>query len=474
MPPAPEAPSRKTKIVCTIGPATSSEERLRELMEAGMNVARLNFSHGTRPEHGMLIDRIRKVSADLGLAVAVLQDLPGPKVRIGPVANGPVALSPGDLFTLTTRQVPGDEREVSVSYAGLPEEVSKGDRLLLADGKIALEVLGVSGTDVSCRVQTGGALGSHKGVNLPSGLPGLPILGEKDVEDLRFGMRHHVDYLGVSFVRTADDLRVVKKEIAKHGSTPVIAKIETHAALESFDAILAEADGVMVARGDLGIETPFTRVPVVQKRLIREANRHAVPVITATQMLYSMVESPTPTRAEVNDVANAVVDGSDAVMLSEETSVGKHPVAAVRTMASIAADTENESWAARLGPAQEPIEEGPGAASDTIARAACEVAESLGVDAIGTITLSGWTARFVAKYRPRQPILAVTPRPETYRRLALVRGVTPLLMKEQSADREDLMRAARGAVRRMGWKGMRVVFVSSDSSGRHLLSVGEI
>ena len=336
-----EARDRRTKIVATIGPATSSEEALRALLQAGMNVARLNFSHGTPEEHRETIERLRRLAEELAIPVAILQDLPGPKVRIGAFADGSVELRAGAPFTLTTRAILGSPEAVSVSYAGLPEAVAPEDRLLLADGAVELRVREIEGSEIRCTVVTGGMLSARKGVNVPSGLPGLPILSEKDLRDLRFGLQHGVDYVGLSFVRTAEDVRTAKHEIAAlDGRAPVIAKIETRAALDHLDEILAETDGVMVARGDLSIETPFTRVPVVQKAVIAAANRRAKPAITATQMLYSMVESPTPTRAEVADVANAIVDGSDAVMLSEETAVGRHPVRAVQTMAAIAADTD--------------------------------------------------------------------------------------------------------------------------------------
>jgi pyruvate kinase len=335
---------RRTKIVCTIGPATSSRPQLRALIEAGMNVARLNFSHGEPAEHVAVIADVRALGRELDVPVAVLQDLAGPKVRIGELPGGSVELEPGGRFTLTTRSVEGSRERASVSYAGLPGAVHAGDTLLLADGAIALRVERVTGEDVECEVIVGGRLGSRKGVNVPSGLPGLPILGDKDLRDLRVGLEHGVDYVGLSFVRSANDVQVARDHMERLGGrAPVIAKIETRAALDRFDEILDAADGIMIARGDLGIETPFARVPIVQKRLIAEANRRAKPAITATQMLFSMVSSPQPTRAEVADVANAVLDGSDAVMLSEETAIGSHPVRAVQVMAEVALETER-AW----------------------------------------------------------------------------------------------------------------------------------
>jgi pyruvate kinase len=467
---------RKTKIVCTIGPASSSEKQLRALIQAGMNVARLNFSHGSHAGHGQVIAALRRLAAELGVAVAILQDLAGPKVRIGRFAGGAIELQAGHPFTLTTRAIAGNHREVAVSYPHLPQEVNVGDRLLLADGAIELQAQRVTDADILCQVVVGGTLSDHKGVNLPSGLFGVPVLDQKDRQDLRFGIEQGVDYIGLSFVRTAEDVRLAKDEMANLGTdVPIIAKIETQAALERFDEILAEADGIMVARGDLSIETAFTRIPVVQKHLIARANQQAKPVITATQMLLSMVHASRPTRAEVADVANAVFDGSDAVMLSEETSVGAHPVTVVRTMAAIAAEAERARLRVVLqadtGEYLAPAAETPiPTATDTMAQAACQIATRLQVEAIGTITLSGFTARFVAKYRPPQPILAATPHVETYRRLALVRGVMPLLLPEIAPTREDMMQAAAAVAREHGWQGKKVVLLTRIEEERYLLS----
>jgi pyruvate kinase len=447
--------------VATIGPASATEEALRGLLRAGMDVARLNFSHGTPEEHRETIRRLRRLAEELHIPVGVLQDLTGPKVRIGAFAEGTIELHAGAPFTLTTRGILGNPEAVSVSYARLPEAVAPGDRLLLADGSIELLVREVEGSEIRCTVVTGGTLSARKGVNVPSGLPDLPILGEKDLEDLRFGLEHGVDYVGLSFVRTAQDVRAAKRELARlGGDKPVIAKIETRSALEHLDGILAEADGVMVARGDLSIETAFTRVPVVQKLVIAEANRRAKPAITATQMLYSMVESPTPTRAEVADVANAIVDGSDAVMLSEETAVGRHPVRAVQTMAAIAADTDR----AGLRRGDESIETGrrPGSDHEAVVEAACRLAARLDVDVIATITRDGETARLASKYRPRQSILAVTPQLATFRRLTLVRGVVPILLATSEETSEGMVAAARAVAHQRGWGGRAAIVVARD------------
>ena len=452
---------RRTKIVCTIGPATSSRAQLRALLERGMNVARLNFAHGEPAEHGAVLAGIRALSEELDVPTAVLQDLAGPKVRIGTLAHGSVELEPGRRFTLTTRPVEGSRDRVSVSYARLPAEVGVGDMLLLADGVIHLRVEGVTDEDIHCQVVVGGRLGSRKGVNVPSGLPGLPILGDKDLRDLRVGLEQGIDYLGLSFVRSAEDVRVARGHIERLGGhVPVIAKIETQAALDHFDEILDAADGIMIARGDLSIETPFARVPIVQKHLIAEANRRAKPVITAPQMLFSMVSSPQPTRAEVADVANAVLDGSDAVMLSEETAIGQHPVRAVEVMAAIALETER-------GALQGPRPSGasappPQSDEEAVVQAACQLAAHRGVDVVVTVTRTGETARLAAKHRPAQPIVALTGDPETCRRLALVRGVLPLLLPASGQEPGEMIEVARRAARERGWPEMRAVFVSHD------------
>jgi pyruvate kinase len=337
--------------------------------------------------------------------------------------------------------------------------VGAGDTLLLADGTIHLRVERVSGEEIHCEVVVGGRLGSRKGVNVPSGLPALPILGDKDLRDLRVGLAHGIDYLGLSFVRSAEDVGTARAHIARLGGrVPVIAKIETQAALDHFDEILEAADGIMIARGDLSLETPFARVPVVQKRLIAAANRRAKPVITATQMLFSMVSAPHPTRAEVADVANAVLDGSDAVMLSEETAVGRHPVRAVEVMAAIALETERGGLPGPRSPgaADEPVESDEAA----VVQAACQLADARRVDVIVTVTRTGETARLAARHRPGPPIVALAGDPETCRRLALVRGVLPLVVPASSP--EELVDAVRRAVRARGWPLRRAVFVSHD------------
>ena len=431
----------RTKIVCTIGPASRSPETLEQLIRAGMDVARLNFSHGTQTEHLEVITTVRRIAERLGKSIAILQDLAGLKIRIGEIASGAVMLEAGAPFTLTTRQVLGSRQEVFVDYPHLTEDVQRGDRLLLSDGDLELEVIGTTGEDVHCRVITGGTLASRKGINLPARSITTPTVTDKDRDDLAFGLRHGVDYVAQSFVRTAADVLEVRGMIQDHGSTvPLIAKIETQDALTSIDEIIDSVDGVMVARGDLGVAVPLATVPRLQKMLIAKANRAGKPVITATQMLRSMQDSPRPTRAEVTDVANAVLDGTDAIMLSEETAIGRFPLEAVRMMAAIAADAESvfpfEAWIHRF--------ETGGPLPDAVARAACSMAADIDAAAIVTCTQSGGTARRVARYRPRAPILAPTPHAETYRRLALVWGITPLLNQSQPTT-DELIAGAVGA-----------------------------
>jgi pyruvate kinase len=455
---------RNAKIVCTIGPATSSRLKLQELIEAGMNVARLNFSHGDYQGHQSVINQVRQLSQETDEPIAILQDLAGPKVRVGRIDGGSVHLEAGERFTLTTHEIEGNKSTVSVSYSQLPQEVKTGDNLMLADGTIVLEVEEVEETEIHCRIAYGGQLSSRKGVNSPSGLYGLPILGGKDLEDLQFGVDQGVDYLALSFVRNAADILTAKDQLARTGASgiPVIAKIETQAALNNFDEILHEADGIMIARGDLSIETPFTKVPILQKQLITKANHAAKPVITATQMLWSMVKNPFPTRAETADVANAVMDGSDAVMLSDETTVGDYPVNAVKTMDAIVRDSEKSGLQIGWQHSRTVSEDTPQASDEEVARAACQLAERLGTDFISTVTRSGRTARLAAKYRPAQPILAATPNRVTYRRLALIRGVVPILIPEDSSSYEELVLKARDLAREAGLKGKEGVFVSKN------------
>ena len=421
---------RRTKIVCTIGPATSSEERLEQLMRAGMNVARLNFSHGTHAEHEQVVKRVRAISARLGCAVAILQDLQGPKIRTGKLQDGkPVMLVAGSPITITTRDVADNARIVSTTYQALPQDVKTGDRILLDDGLLELRVLGASETDVQCEVVYGGELGEHKGINLPGVAVSSPALTEKDRDDLRFGVEQGVDYVALSFVRRPEDVHEAQHLIRQYinevygekdgRDIPLIVKIEKPEAVEHLDAILAVTDGVMVARGDLGVEMPAEKVPLIQKRIISKCNELGLPVITATQMLESMITNPRPTRAEVSDVSTAILEGTDAVMLSAETSVGAFPIDAVRMMARIALETE-----ANYHTAAHPIRQHRSLAQ-AVSHAARALAEDTHVQDIVVFTRSGNSARLISNDRPRVPILAYTPSEHVYHQLALWWGVWP-------------------------------------------------
>ncbi len=411
---------RRTKIVCTIGPASNSPDMLRELLLAGMNVARLNFSHGTHAEHAQVITALRGLSRDLRLPLAILQDLQGPKIRLGRFEGGRAQLVKGAEFSLTTRPVLGTAALASTTYDRLPDDVKPGDRLLLVDGLIELTALDVSGDTVRCRVVIGGEVGDHKGINLPGVAVSATAMTAKDREDLAFGISQGVDCVALSFVRTANDIRQVKTWIAEcQSDVPVIAKLEKPEAIQNLDAILDVCDGVMVARGDLGVELPLEQVPLVQKDVIQRARRRALPVITATQMLESMVGNPRPTRAEASDVANAILDGTDAVMLSAETAAGKYPIEAVKVMARIAmrAECALPEWATTVEQAS--------TFPDVVSEAACRAAGEVKAKAIVAFTQSGLTARLISKYRPEVPVYALSTTESVQRRLCLHWGVAP-------------------------------------------------
>lgn len=442
---------RRTKIVATLGPASSDPTVLRQLIEAGVDVCRLNFSHGSHDDHLRMIQAIRKVSGEVGRPVAILQDLAGPKIRIGNIGEdgrGAVNLSPGDEFTVTRDPVVGDRRRVSLNLPGLVNDAREDDQLLLADGAIELVVKKVSGNDIICKVVVGGLLTSRKGITLTTRSVRVSALTDKDREDMRFGLRHGVDFVALSFVQSEQDVKLAR-EIASEldSQAPIIAKIERRVALERIAEILDASDGIMVARGDLGLEIPLERVPMVQKMLIGQANRTGKPVITATQMLRSMVENPRPTRAEVTDVANAIFDGTDAVMLSEESAAGKYPVDSVRTMARVCEETENDLCFS-LFKAHRP--EATASIPDSISRNATDIADELGARAIIAPTIGGATPRLIARYRPRQPIIAVSPRPEVVRRLMLVWGVHPYPGSE-FAETDQIMEQAERIAKKAGF-----------------------
>ncbi len=454
-----EIQRRKTKIVCTIGPASESSQVLKSLIRAGMNVARLNFSHGTHEEHLKKIKEIRKLSDRLKRPVTILQDLSGPKIRVGKVKEGGIDLKRGEKFILTNRKILGDEKEVSVTYPSLPREVKSGDTLLLADGAIELQALKSDGTDIECRVIVGGRLTSNKGINFPTGTIRVSPFTKKDREDLLFGIRNGVDMVSLSYVKDAGDIEGVKRFLKNYSAPlPVIAKIERKEALEQIDDILLASDGIMVARGDLGVETPIEKVPNVQKMLIRKANALGKPVITATQMLRSMVDQNRPTRAEATDVVNAIYDGTDAVMLSEETAIGRFPVETVQMMAKIASAAEEEFPHHRF------FERRSGGESDlpqAISFAASFLSEKVNAVAIVVPTESGSTARWVSRLRPRQPILALSRHFSTVRSLNLCWGVTPLLVSDWR-DTDDMLERAKRMPKKLGLasRGDRVVIIA--------------
>ncbi|HEY0735466.1 MAG TPA: pyruvate kinase [Herpetosiphonaceae bacterium] len=422
---------RRTKIVATLGPASDSDASIRRLIEAGVDVMRLNFSHGTHEEHAERITRIRAQSEAVGKPVAILQDLQGPKIRTGPLKNDmPVLLQDGASFTITTEQIEGDARRVSTTYQDLPRDVQPRDRILLSDGLIELLVTAVRDQDVVTQVVQGGSLREHQGINLPGTAVSTSAITDKDREDLEFGLAHGVDFVAMSFVRRAADVQQLKDLIAAHGAnTPVVAKIEKPQALDDLDAILEVTDVVMVARGDLGVEMPPEQVPLAQKTIIQAASTHNVMVITATQMLESMIHHPRPTRAEASDVANAIFDGTDAVMLSGETAVGEFAVEAVQMMHRIAVTTEES---ARYREQSDVLHRAHHVSkhadsSQAISHAARTIARTLDVRAIVAFTQSGYTARLVSKDRPRVPIFALTPEQHVARRLSLYWGVKPFI-----------------------------------------------
>ncbi len=423
--------TRRTKIVATIGPATESPEVLRSLIEAGATTFRLNFSHGDHQDHALRIATIRQVAHELGVHIGVLQDLQGPKIRLGRFENGPITLANGDSFHLTSRPAACDQHKASVTYARLADEVTQGSRILLDDGRVEMVCESVDPAEqtLHCRVTVGGVLSNNKGVNFPDVQLSIRALTDKDRRDLAFGLQQGVDWVALSFVRNPSDMLEIRELIRSQGhSTPVVAKIEKFEAIDSIDSILPLCDGVMVARGDLGVEMPAEEVPLLQKELIRKANSLGIPVITATQMLDSMVSSPRPTRAEVSDVANAILDGTDAVMLSNESAVGDFPVEAVATMARIARRIERDYPQRVLDSHM----------ATTIPNAICQavssIARQLNAAAILPLTKTGSTARNVSKFRPSTPILAITSDVNVARRLQLVWGVNPLVIEEEATS----------------------------------------
>lgn len=419
---------RKTKIVCTIGPASRDRETLREMLQAGMNVARLNFSHGTHEEHRETIERFRSVRDEMDMAAAVLLDTKGPEIRIKNFENGSEVLDDGQAFTITTEEVPGTKEIVSVNYKDLPKEVNAGNLVLINDGKIIIKVVETTDTEVRGTVVHGGTISNHKGINLPNVNLNMEYLSEQDRKDILFGIEMDVDYIAASFVRTAHDVEVVRELLDKNGGEEikVIAKIESTQGVENFEEILQIADGIMVARGDMGVEVAYEMLPGIQKRFIRRCVQSGKIVITATQMLESMITSPIPTRAEITDVANAVFDGTTAVMLSGETAAGQYPVEAVKTMATIAKQAEEDRPTV---PGRDPIWHEMDAFDTTnaVGHAACTLAKDIKAGAVMAVTKTGYTARRISKFRPDTPILGATPYEKTFHQMSLVWGVTPVM-----------------------------------------------
>ncbi len=450
----------RTKIVCTIGPATQSVEQLVRLIDAGMDVARLNFSHGSHDDHLAAMQNIREACKQTGEHIAVLQDLCGPKIRTGTLKNKKAELKEGSTIVFTTEEIEGDEHRVSTAYKELPQDVKPGDSILLDDGKLCVRVVSTAKTEVVCTVETGGILGEHKGMNLPGVKLSTPSLTEKDIDDLEFGLKNDVDYIALSFVRSADDIRSLREHcrmLVKH-FVPIIAKIEMADAIRAIDEIISESDAVMVARGDLGVEMPPEEVPVLQKMIVRKCNEAGKPVIIATQMLESMIENPRPTRAEASDVANAVLDGADAVMLSAETSVGKYPIETVRTMNNIILRTEQQI------PEKGIIEKRPFVKDDTVldavAQSACVLAEKINASALIPITHSGATAWRLSRFRPSARIIAVTGEEHVLRRLNLVWGVRGIVLTDYIGSADTILHRIKEKLKQEGYlkSGDYVIF----------------
>src|SRR6202163_344371 len=428
---------RSAKIVCTLGPASDSAEMIERLMRAGMDVARLNFSHGTHEEHAQTIKRLREASARLSKPIGILADLQGPKIRTGSLVDGKrIQLQAGKRFLITTREIAGTSAGVSTTYKRLPRDVSRGDRILLGDGLIELRVLSTTSNSVLTQVVNGGGLREHKGINLPGVKLRIPAVTPRDHDDLRFALRHGVNFVAVSFVRRAEDVLLAKSAIARaKKNVPIIAKLEKPEAIENLDAILRVADGVMVARGDLGVEMSPEKVPVIQKQIIAKARDARLPVITATQMLESMTQNPRPTRAEASDVANAVFDGSDALMLSAETASGAYPVESVQMMDRIIREAESSNFQV-LRPTPEHFN-----IAETTAELICHASEELKMKVIAVFTETGSTGRLISKHRPRPPIIAFSTIQETRRRLSLYWGVVPRTISEVK-NIEDIVQTA--------------------------------
>jgi pyruvate kinase len=455
---------KKTKIVCTIGPATESVDKLTSLVNAGMNVMRLNFSHGDFAEHQNRVDNLKKVMEKTGKRIAILQDLGGPKIRIGEFANGSIVLKEGQTFTLTTEKILGDEKRVHVNYPLLPKEVKVGGHILLHDGKKKLIITSIKGNDVITKVLVGGEMKGRRGVNLPGAYLSISSITDKDRADIEFGIKNKVDFIALSFVRRPKDILELRSILQKAKSrAQIIAKIETPEALENIDEIIELTDGIMVARGDLAIEIPAEDVPIVQKNLIEKCNAAGKPVITATQMLESMIKSPVPTRAEVSDIANAIIDGTDAIMLSEETTLGDFPLEAVEMMTKVALRVEREVYT--NGSIFE-YDESHGT-TDVVSQSAIRTAHAVEAKLVIALTESGRTARMLARYRPSERIIALTSNEKDANKLALTFGCYPVLVPKFSTVDEILPVVRSTALReKLAKKGDRVVIVAGIPFGK--------
>ena len=427
---------RKTKIICTLGPASINENTIKEMLRAGMDVARVNFSHGDRKTHGETIDFFRKVRDELKMPAAVMLDTKGPEIRTRDFEGGKAVLKAGETFTLTTDEILGNSGQTSITYKGLPGELKKGDEVLIDDGKLRLKVLETTETDIVCEVVVGGEVSNHKGINVPNVALSMEYLSPADKEDLLFGIEKDVDYVAASFVRRAEDVNALREFLTKNGgeTIKIISKIENTEGIDNFEEILEASDGIMVARGDMGVEVNFARLPGIQKRFIKRCQQSGKIVITATQMLESMIKSPLPTRAEITDVANAVFDGTSAVMLSGETAMGAYPVEAVAAMAKIAIQAEQDD--PRFLPGGNTwYEMDSSDTTNAVGHAACTLARDINAKAIMSITKSGYTALRMSKFRPATMLLAATPHQKTYHQMALIWGVRPLMVENlQNVD----------------------------------------
>jgi pyruvate kinase len=436
---------RKTKIICTLGPATDADDVLRQLFISGMNVARLNFSHGTHDEHKKRVEHFKKLRDELGLPVGLLLDTRGPEIRIRQFEHSEVDLMSGSTFTITTRDIPGTDKAVSVAYDGFPEVVKKGSIILLDDGLIAMKVISTKSDEVTCEVVNGGVLSNNKKINIPGAANNLPFITEKDRDDLKFGIENDFDFIAASFVRNAADIKDLREAVRKLGAEKIkiISKIEIREGVQNIDEIISISDGIMIARGDMGVEIPFEELPSIQKMIIKKCYNAGKTVITATQMLDSMIRNPRPTRAEITDVANAIYDGTSAIMLSGETSVGKYPVESILTMSKIAVETEKDiDYVSRFNESHADVSRN---VTNAVSRAACDTAHILRAAAIVSVTKSGHTANMVARYRPACPILATTASKKVFNQLSLSWGVYPDMTERRNTTDEVFKQAVSKA-----------------------------